>query len=913
MKDFFTLFIAVSLLCAISSCDTETRVTGIDPYDLTCEYTDNPIGIESLSPRLSWKLKSDQKGQKQTAYRILVSSTWDLLNSDSGDIWDSNKLRSDQSVNILFSGLPLESGKRYFWKVKAWDVNDVEGNYSEPAWFEMAKLSDEDWTAKWISAVPPGTKLDQVRPAPYFRKEFNVNKKIKQARLYISGLGYYKSFINGVPTGDDELKPAFTRYDRRVKYNIYDVTPLLNNDANCIGVVLGNGWYNQHTRSAWDLDKASWRNWPVLLAQLEITYDDGTTDIIVTDQSWKHSTGPITFDGIRNGEHYDARLEIPGWNNIDFNDNSWRKAYETQGPEGKLSAQIMPPIRMINEYRPEYVSQPKPGTYVLQFRWNVTGRLRITLKGEPGQEIVMKYGERLNEEGLLDQKELARFVWTGETQTDRYICKGGESETWQSSFVYHGFQFVEISGLNSKPDNFKCEVLHTDLEITGLFGCSNHLITKIHNNTIWSFLGNYHGYPTDCPHREKIGWSGDAHLVAGTGNYIFNITTSYLRWIDDFVDEQKPDGNIPAIIPTSGWGYTHGRDKTPHGYGPHWDGAYILIPWELYLFNGDVNIIKKYYSGWKSYLDYLENSAENHILNYGINDHKTIEKDPPEPAYISTAYYYGLTKIMEEAAGIVGATTDKEKFNQLGRDIYTAFNNKYFDSQSQSYEKGSQAALSGALYFNLVPEDSKTIILEKLIKRIEDDDFHIRGGVVGTKWVIGVLSSNNQNDLLYKIVDNREFPGWGYWIEQGATTLWQTWDGKMSLNHIMFGSIDEWFFSGLGGIRYDSGNPGFKHFILNPTIPDDLGMLQCNHESPYGKIVSDWEIVDNTLTWIINIPVNSESTVYIPKKFGRGIRVSGKAIKRSEYWTLIENTDKYHVYKATSGKYTLTMKRTDNY
>ncbi|MFC2124050.1 family 78 glycoside hydrolase catalytic domain [Bacteroidota bacterium] len=912
MKYFFNLFFVASILFVSNSCDTNVG-TDIHSYDLTCEYTINPLGIEVKSPRLSWKLKSELKGQEQTAYRILVSTTEKQLDNEKGDMWDSRKQESNQSVNISYAGLPLQSGTRYYWKVLVWDVNRNPGDYNEQSWFETGKFNPDDWQASWISSQKDSTSLSEVKPAPYFRKEFNINHKIKHARLYISGLGYYKSFINGIKTGNDELQPAFTRYDRRVKYNIYDVSNLITTGTNCLGVVLGNGWYNQHTRSAWDLDKATWRNWPTFISQLEITYEDGSIEYINSDKSWKFSTGPITFDGIRNGEHYDARLEIPGWHKAGYDDQSWISSYEVEGPAGRMSAQLMPPIRIVEEIRPLSIMNPSSDVYMLDFGRNIVGRLRISLKGEPEREIIMKYGERVDDRGLLDQKELARFIWTGDTQTDIYTCKGGEKESWESSFAYHGFQYVEIKGLKTIPiiEDFTGVVLNTDLKRTGSFYCSNELINKTHQNTLASFLGNYHGYPTDCPHREKIGWSGDAHLVAGVGCYNFDIATSYLKWMDDYLDEQKPDGNIPAIIPTSGWGYTHGRDKNPHGYGPHWDGAYILIPWELYLFTGDVNIIKKYYLGWKSYLGYLENSADDYILNYGIDDHKTIETDPPEPAYISTAHFVGLTKIMEKAAIILGQVDDKEHFHALCNNIYHAFNKKYYDADKLTYEKGSQAALAGALYFNLVPEERKDIILEKLVQKIEGDGFHIRGGVVGSKWIIGVLSMNDHNELLYNIVDNTEFPGWGHWVDRGATTLWQTWDGGMSLNHIMFGSIDEWFYSSLGGIKYDKENPGFQKPIINPSFVTGLSQVNSTYNGSYGNITSNWEINDSGLKWEIEIPVNTESKVYVPKSFGDDLFESGSPIESCENWKLTDESDKYRIFQVKSGHYMITVRKSN--
>ncbi len=896
------LFLAIYVLssCSISETDSQIIVS-----ELTVDHLKDPLSLDNPSPRFSWISNSVARGASQSAYRLLVASDPALLEKDKGDIWDTGRRNSDQSVFIDYHGIKLKSGQRYFWKVMIWDQNNNPSPYSTMAWFEMGKMNPDDWQARWISQVKDHEEVPELLPAPYFRKEFSVARPVASARLYLSGLGYYKAFINGNRTGDHEIDPAFTRYDRRVKYVKHDVTGQLREGRNCIGIVLGNGWYNQHTASAWDLDSAAWRDDPCLLAQLELVYADGGNEIITTDETWMTGNGPIVFDGIRNGEHYDARKEIPGWYRTGYDDSGWKNALVVKGPAGKLSAQVMPPMRIIREKKPIKITEPAEGTYVVHFAENITGRLRISLEGSPGQEIIIRYGERLKEDGTLDQKELARFIWTGETQTDRYICKGEGRETWESSFVYHGFEYAEITGLSGTPvtADLTGVVLHTDLQSAGEFSCSNTMFNALQQNILNSFLGNYHGYPTDCPHREKIGWSGDAQLVSATALYNFDMVPSYMKWIDDFADEQRDDGKVPAIIPTSGWGYTYGRGPgREHGYGPHWDGAYINIPWDMYRFTGDTFIIKKYYKGFKAYMTYLERSAEDYILNYGINDHKQLTTKT-EGDYLSTVSFFDLANKMSSMAGILGFQEDEVYYKDLAGNIYKAFNRRFYNEETGLYGSGGQTALSGALFLGLVPEGELERVTENLVNEIEKKQYHIDAGVVGTLFMLKGTTELGLSREMYKVANQRDYPGWGNWIERGATTLWQTWDGTMSLNHIMFGSIGEWFYQVAGGIRVDPHRPGFKVFILKPELTDTLEWVKCKYGSVYGQILSEWKRESKSFHWKITVPFNTMAKVFLPVKYGDKITESDQQLNEIKSIRVLDKLDNHWILEVASGIY----------
>ncbi len=905
----FKILLATNLFFVLS-CNTPQKKVSLQFDQLLVDYMINPQGLDNPEPGFSWQLVSSGKAKYQSAYQVLIASDNKNINNNYGDIWDSGKIRSEQSAHVKFKGKPLKSGHRYFWKVKVWDEKDNPTSFSKPDWFEMGKLKKEDWQAQWIAQTPDSAGMPRLLPAPYFRKEFMVKNTVNRARLYISGLGYYKAYLNGEKIGDHEIDPSFTRYDRRVKYVLYDVTDLLQTEINCIGVVLGNGWYNQHTRSAWDLDSAIWREDPSLMAQLEISYADGSKETFTTDNTWKVGHGPVIFDGIRNGEHYDARKEIPGWNKPGFDDSRWNNAYAVVGPEGKLSAQVMPPIREIRTLGPVDITEPKENIFVIDFGENITGRLRLSIEGEDGQEIVMRYGERLKEDGTLDQKELARFIWTGETQTDHYICKGEGTESWESSFVYHGFQYVEIQGLKQSPsrEDFQAVVLHTDLKPAGSFSCSNEMFNTLQNITLNSFLGNYHGYPTDCPHREKIGWSGDAQLVSAMGLYNFNMVPAYLKWIDDFADEQRPDGKVAAIIPTSGWGYTHGRGPNREfGYGPHWDGAYINIPWDMYMFTGDTCIIKRYYRGFKRYMDYLERSAIAYVLEYGIDDHKPVTTIT-DGDILSTAYFYDFALKMARMAGDIHLEEDNTYYLDLSKKIYRAFNDRFFNKESGIYGNGGQTSLSMALYLDLVPEAEKGRVLNNLIAEIKENDHYIDAGVIGTRFMLKATTKYGLEDLMYEIADQRDFPGWGNWVERGATTLWQTWEGDMSLNHIMFGSIGEWFYNTLAGIRYDPDEPGYQKIILRPEIPDKLNWVEADHQSLYGTISSHWKKEENAFSWDIAVPVNTTATVCLPVEAGPEVLENGEPVNNSPFIKIVDQNSDLWILEVGSGNYSFTVK-----
>ncbi len=904
---------------------SDVRVT-----DLRCEYLADPLGIDVVQPRLSWKLGSQWRGQRQTAYQVLAASEEKRLVEDKADLWDSGKVASDQSIHVVYTGKPMTARTRCYWKVRVWDRDDKPTAFSETAVWEMGLPAPEDWQAKWISArgegvglpnasfrvgdpVPPSkrgqdardtqgqdalaTQAKSPQPAPLFRKAFTLAKRVRSARIYICGLGYYELHLNGAKVGDHVLDPAFTRYDRRALYVTYDVTRQLRKGPNALGVILGNGWYNMHTRCVWDFDKAPWRDRPALLCQLEITFDDDSKMVVASDATWRVTTGPLLFDSIRNGEKYDARLEKAGWDAADANDTGWSVAQVVPGPKGKLTAQMMPPIKINKLVKPVKLSEPKPGVYVFDMGQNMAGWVRLRVFGPAGHEVVMRYGERLNPDGTLDQKEIGQHIKTGLPQTDTYILKGRGTELWEPRFVYHGFQYVEVTGLPGKPslNALEARVVHTAFDPAGTFECSNDLFNRIQRNTLWSYVSNFVGYPTDCPHREKNGWTGDAHLAAETGLYNFDAASAYTKWLNDLKDEQRPTGELAAIIPTSGWGYQWGN-------GPAWDSAYVLIPWYLYQYRGDARILAEHYDQLKLYVDYLTSRAKNHIVAIGLGDWAPAKTTTPEKV-TSTGYYYRDALIVSRAAALLGKTEDAKKYGGLASAIRDAFNKEFYDSKTGLYAGGTQTAMSCALYHGLVPPQERGKVLGKLVESIQAKDGHLDAGILGTKYLIDSLTANDRADVVYGMATKTDYPSWGRWLEEGATTLWEQWDGNASRNHIMFGHISAWFYQTLAGINPDPEMVGFKHIIIRPQLLGDVKWARAEHESMYGTIKSAWEIRDGKFSLKIAVPVNTSATVYVPCDKQNAIAEGPGSTYRADHARFLRLEDRYAVFEVESGTY----------
>ena len=738
----------------------------------------------------------------------------------------------------------------------------VETIVTDKAWFAR-KDSQDDWaSARDLASASthwrriPGWR--QPVPSPVFRKAFSLDKTIRSAKVAISGLGYYELYCNGSRVGDHQLDPAFTNYDKSVLYVCYDITSDLKRGHNALGVMLGNGWYNMHTRATWNCDRAPWRDVPKLKLQLGVTYADGSRETLVSDDSWRAGTGPVVLDSIRNGEVYDARLDRPGWATAKFDDSDWATAQQAKPPRGELISQTMPAIEVMETVTPTAISEPNPGVFVVDMGKNMSGWARIKVKGSAGKRVQLRYSERLDPDGMINQRRNRRYMYQGPFQTDTYVLKGQGEEVWEPRFTYHGFRYVEVTGWPGPltPHQIEGRFIHTAFKTPGSFDCSDDLLNTIATLTDRAYRSNYVGYPTDCPQREKNGWTGDAHLATEQAMFTYENVNAYDKWLRDLLDARTADGDLPGIVPTGGWGYS--RDN-----GPGWGSAAVLIPWYLYEYTGDSQILADHYTLMRGYVDFLDKSFPDHIVEMGRGDWVYLHTRTPSPV-TSTALFCENTRIVARSAKLLGYTDEARRYSALVEEIKQAYHQRFFKGDGV-YTPGGQTSQSLSLFYDLVPATERAACVEQLVKAVHAADDHIDCGILGAKALFHVLSDNGHHDLAYEIATQPDFPGYGDWIARGATALWEDWpDKEGSLNHIMFGDIVTWFNRSLAGIQVDPKAPGFRHIVFRPRPVADLTFARAKTHSPFGVIESHWQIENGTFNYAVTVPPNAHATVLLP-------------------------------------------------
>jgi len=835
------------------------------PINLLCEYTVNPLGIDVLHPRFSWELRHSERGRTQSAYQILVATTRENLLRDVGDAWDSGKVESCDSVNIEYQGKPLESRKTYYWKVRWWDDKGQVSPYSEIATFETGLLRQNEWKAKWIQG------------GDLLRTEFSIERKVKRARAYICGLGYYELRINGKKVGDRQLDPGWTDYDKVVLYSTYDITGFLREGKNAVGVMLGNGRYSPDIQStmppeALKFTKVYENAVPKLILQINVEFQDGGEKTIITDEKWKVSKGPIVENDIYNGETYDARLEKEGWDNPRYDDSEWKNAEIAEPPGGRLVSQAtFPPIKVVKTIQPVSICNPKPGVYVYDFGQNFTGWVRLTVKGPRGVKVKLRYAELVHPDGTINTEPNREAK-----ATDVYILKGEGTEVYEPRFTYHGFRYVEVTGFPGTPNinSLQGVVVHTAVEPAGGFSCSNQLINNIHKNIIWGQLSNLMSIPTDCPQRnERMGWMGDAQLTVEEAIYNFNMAGFYTKWILDIKEAQEKDGSVPDVVPPY-WKL--------YPADPAWGTACITIPWYLYLYYGDKRILEENYEVMKGWVDFLGTKTEGYILKfskYGDWCPPGYINSPDTPGeLISTWYYYHDVTILSKIAKILGKTEEAEKYRDLSEKIKEAFNKAFLKDDQYAPVRASpfsglissQTSNLLPLFLDIVPEDKREAVFKRLLENIiKMHDCHVGTGIIGTRYLLDTLTKYGRTDIAYKLVSQTTYPSWGYMIKEGATTLWERWEyltggGMNSHNHIMLGSIDAWFYKVLAGINIDPSAPGFERIIIKPHVVGDLKYVSASVNTIRGTVSSIWRREGNSLVLEVSLPVNSKGKVYVP-------------------------------------------------
>lgn len=869
-------------------------------YDLTVNYLKNPCGIDT-TPRFSYKVASDKQGDAQKKRRICVYSSEEALQAGQPDMWDSGYVEDDNTVLIHYEGKELAPVTKYYFSCEVESVNGETASCTDGT-FVTGKL-DEAWQGKWIIIAKPDRYF---KGAYYFRHEFETAKAVKSAYLTICGLGYFESYINGERTGDDLLSPGFTAYDKDVLYMQYDVAHLLKQGQNAIGVNVGNGFYFHFSEDNWGTYDATWRNFPKLICELKITYADGTVEKVVSGSSWKATIdGPITFTGIRNGEQYDANKELGDWANVGYDDSAWQATKVWKSPGGVMRAQEMEPIRVYQKFPAVKKWQSKNGGWIFDIGQNLAGYGDYVLHGLAGTEITFRYSDVLDKDNELVM--LGHFVHTDGFQTDKYIKKSDEAETWHARFCYHGFQYIEVTGIDYEPElsDITGVAICTEVGDIGEFKCSNDNMNRLQHLCRWASISNMESFPTDNPHREKNGWTGDTMLSCEQMLTNFGSRAFFTKWSWDMRSSQRPAGQIPCIVPSPGWGYSGLM-------GPDWSAALVNIPWYVYLYNNDIDILKDNYESIKKNIEFMLTMTEDYTLCYGTGDwcapfvgpalgvNMGSYKCPKEVS--DTGFFYNAAMTMVKLAKIFGKDEDAAYYTELAGKIRAAFREKFYDKANSLVKGDCQTATATMLFFGLYDDDEeKTGLLNKLIEQIAAKDYHVDFGVLGCKFVMHTLGKEGYGDVGTTMLEQKTFPGIAEWISRGATTLWECWNGEGSHNHHMFSDLSSYMYKYVAGISPDEAEPGFKHVIFRPAIDSSLEYASAVHESMHGQVLCDWKKEDGQVTVKIAVPFGTHGTLYVPERFAGSITANGEAVAAA-----VENGKA--VLEFVSGEYEVKMK-----
>ncbi len=867
--------------------------------DLRCEYVSNPLGVDVAAPRLFWKLESSARNQRQAAYRILAASTAEALANGCGDLWDTGKVASDVTIQIPYGGKPLISSQQVFWKVRVWDQDGKASGWSKPASWTMGLLNPTDWQARWIASSKASETL-------LLRREFTVRPGLERALAYVSGLGYYELSVNGRKAGDDLLSPGWTKYDKTCVYDTRDLTGLVKEGRNAMGLLLGNGMYNVEGKR-YTKFRGSFGPLKVIM-QLRLEYPDGTVEIIGTDGNWRTSPGPITFSCVYGGEDYDARLEQAGWNRPGFDDSMWQPAQIVEGPGGELKglSAAAPPIRAFEVLKPVSVTRLSRSVEVYDLGQNAALIPKVTVRGPWGSVVRIVPAEILKEDGSVDRRsaepDLAPAYW-------QYTLAGTGSETWFPKFYYHGARYlqVECSAPSSQGlpvvEYLAGVLVHSASPPVGKFKCSNELFNRIDRLVRWAQVNNMMSVLTDCPHRERLGWLEQYHLNGPSLRYDFDLAWLFTKGMADVADSQLPNGLVPDIAPEYTVFQNGFRDS------PEWGSAFILVPWQQYEWTADLDLLRRHYDAMKRYVAYLGTRAVDHILSYGLGDWYDLGPKPPGVAQLTpvaltaTAFYYQDAMILSRVAVLLGRTDDARQYQALASRIRAAFNQKFSDVQREQYATGSQCADAIPLVMGLAERKDRAAILANLVRDVRQHGDALTAGDVGYRYLLRALAEGGRSDVIFEMNNQSDKPGYGYQLKMGATSLTEAWnaDPRSSQDHFMLGQITEWFFHDLAGIGTDPTGPGFKKIIINPQPVGNVTWVDARYDSIRGLIASHWTKRDDRFTLAVTLPPNTTATVLIPARSADQVRVEGEPAVRHEGVKFLRQEKDRAVFEVGSG------------
>ena len=873
---------------------------------LTCEYMVNPVGIDMVHPRLSWKISTTQRNTLQQAYNIRVAMGISFASAKT--VWNTGKVSSDSSIMVTYKGPALKPATRYYWQVKVWDNHHHSSGWSKPAYFETGMLSPADWTANWVQ---PREEPQRKMPALMLRKQFAVHKKIISARAYATAHGLYELYLNGKRVGDQVLTPGWTEYKKRLQYQVYDITPLLQQGDNVIGAMIGDGWFRGTIGYAnqWGF----WGKKQALLCQLQITYADGTVQRVNSDSSWKSTlNGPITGNGIYDGETYDARKEIPGWCNKAFNDTGWATVDTTTFDNKLLVGVESVPVRKIQELKPIAIFKSPKGTQIIDFGQNLTGWVRLKVNGPAGQTINIRHAEVLDKFGEFYTANLRSA-----TAAINYTLKGSGTEVFEPHFTFMGFRYIAVSGFpgDMKPENFTAVVVHSDMPVTGTFTCSDTMINKLQHNILWGQKGNFLDIPTDCPQRdERLGWTGDAQVFSRTAAFNMQVAPFLAKWMKDVAADQFPDGGVPFVVPDI--------LQTNQATSAGWGDVAVIVPWTMYQVYADKNILQTQYTSMKAYVDCIvRRSGSKYIWHGGSLFGDWLFYRPgiydfsepngyTNPDLIATAFYAYSSKLLSQAAGVLGNTADEKKYADIYAEIKKAFVHNYITPTGRIFAD-SQTGYVLALKFGLVPDSLKAKAASYLVDDIRSRKNHLSTGFLGTPYLCQVLSQNGYSNVAYDLLLQKTYPSWLYPVKMGATTIWERWDGiktdstfqdksMNSFNHYSYGAVGDWMYQQMAGLQI--GAPGYKHIIIKPEPSPKFTFAKVTFETMYGQAQSGWEVKDGNIQVHVKIPPNTTADVTLPQASSGVVKVDGQPVTANN----LHSNDDGVTVNIGSGEYTFS-------
>ncbi len=878
---------------------SQTRVQA-----LLTENLESPLGLDVAQPRFSWQLTSERRNTMQKAYAIRVFKGKDL-------VWNSGKVISDSSVYVTYKGAPLESGSRYQWQVQVWDNGGRVSPWSARSVFGTGLFSPSDWKAKWIE---PGFDNAVEQPCPLFRKDFSTQKKISSAMVYMTAHGLYEAWLNGKKIGDGVLTPGWTSYNNRLQYQAYDVTNLLQEGNNAVGVALGSGWYRSVL--GWGENKNLYGKNLGLLFQLELRYTDGSSETILSDRSWKSSTGEIIYSEIYNGETIDARKEKKGWMMPGYADGDWKGVVVAKTPIKNLIATWNEPVKRKEVFRPVKLITTPAGEKVIDFGQNLVGWVVMKVNGRAGDSVVLSHAEVLDKSGNFYTANLR-----GAKAQNKYILKGGGEETFHPHFTWQGFRYLKIDGYPGaiNLDNFEAVALYSDMKPVGEFNSSNALINQLQHNIQWGQRGNFLDVPTDCPQRdERLGWTGDAQAFSRTATFNMRVHSFFAKWLRD-VEADQIDGKVPHVIPNVlGPGGTNSAG---------WADAATIVPWNMYLAYGDIKILRTQYPSMKAFVESVRKVTKNDLWNSGFhfgdwlfyrpfddNDGRSAVTDK---YLIAQCFYANSIRILAKTASLLGFSNEEAEYNNLAQKVVAAFQREYVTASGRLVS-GTQTAYVLALNFDMLPESQRAQAAERLAENIRSYGNHLTTGFLGTPYLCHVLTRFGYDDLAYTLLLKEDYPSWLYPVKMGATTIWERWDGQKpdgsfqtpgmnSFNHYAYGAIGDWMYRKMAGIDTYEEEPGYRHILIKPHPGGGFSDVRASLMTYYGRVSSHWKISGNDLTLALEIPVNTGATVYLPSTGLNEIREGGKLLTSLKEIRNITVAGQYTKVDLGSGNYQFTM------